>query len=113
MYEPMMCFNFCRTVDVGNYYRINDPVADAFYPNAMAATSVDGVQKITRAFDEYIARQHWSVSLLEPNTFTFVQPWLKGYSGQDDSLYGSRGPSLMFFYPARFWIDQNLKKNLG
>jgi hypothetical protein len=45
--------------------------------------------------------------------YALYQPWLKGYNGQHGSISGSEGPQLLFFYPARFWIDQNLKKSLG
>jgi hypothetical protein len=39
------------------------------------------------------------------------QPWFKGYDGQRDALTGADGPHLLFYYPARFWIDQNRKKS--
>jgi hypothetical protein len=59
--------------------------------------------------NQELAEQQWTVSLLQPPVYDLVQPWLKGYNGEDDALSGSYGPSFLFFYPARFWIDQNLK----
>jgi hypothetical protein len=63
--------------------------------------------------NEYVARQHFVISLLQPNTFGLYQPWLKGYSGQNQSISGTNGPKLLAFYAARFWIDQGLKKSMG
>jgi hypothetical protein len=94
---------------------VADPVYDAFYAKSQAATSVDGVKQVLRDANEYIARQHWSISLLEPNVFSLCQPWIKGYTGQNNGFSnGASGASVLLFqYPARFWIDQNMKKSLG
>jgi hypothetical protein len=89
---------------------VSDPTFDAFYPKAMAATSVDGVKQVVRDANEYVARQHFDISLLQENYFGLSQPWLKGYNAQMDSISASAGPTLLFFYDARFWIDQSLKK---
>jgi ABC-type oligopeptide transport system substrate-binding subunit len=98
-----------------NYIMVADPVYDAFYAKSQAATSVDGVKQVLRDANEYIARQHWSISLLEPNVFSLCQPWIKGYTGQNNGFSnGASGASVLLFqYPARFWIDQNMKKSLG
>ena len=45
---------------------VSDPVFDAFYPKAMAATSVDELKQILRDANEYVARQHFAISLLQP-----------------------------------------------
>jgi hypothetical protein len=93
---------------------VSDPVFDAFYPRAMAATSTDSVKQIFKQANEHVARQHYAISLLSPKTFSLCQPWVKGYSGQFGSTCGHMGsPQRLFFFPARFWIDQNLKKNMG
>ena len=92
------------------YQMISDPVCDAFYPRAMAATSLDEVRRIYRNANEYIAQQHFSISLLQPTAFALCQPWFKGYDGQFGSI---RGDAVLSFYLGRFWIDQNLKKRMG
>jgi hypothetical protein len=62
----------------------------------------------------YVAQQHYAVSLLQPMTFALYQPWFKGFSGQFGAISGPGGtPTFLYCYPARFWIDQNLKKSLG
>jgi peptide/nickel transport system substrate-binding protein len=95
-----------------HYMAISDPVLDAFHPKVWAATNFDEVKKLLRDCNEYVARQHFLISLLQPMEYTFYQPWFKGYSGQLDSISGPSGPHLLFYYPARFWIDQNLKSDL-
>ena len=97
-----------------NYNMVNDPVFDAFYTNALAATSVDDIKKIVKAANEYVARQHFAVALLQPNSYDISQPWLKGYHGQDAAFSGTgSGPNFLSYYLARFWIDQNTKKSMG
>ena len=97
-----------------NFNMVSDPVFDAYYPKAKAATSLDQLKQVLKEANEYVARQHFVVSLLHPMQYALCQPWLKGYNAQVHSLWmGSGGPSLLGFYGARFWIDQNLKKGMG
>ena len=113
-YEPIRQLQRFTTGKAGNYAMTADPVYDAFYPKAMAATSVDEVKQIMRDANEYAARQHFGISLLQPMTYIFYQPWLKGYNGQARSITGGGGtPFLIFLYGARFWIDQDLKHSMG
>jgi ABC-type transport system substrate-binding protein len=93
---------------------IHDPVFDNFLPQAMAASKINEVKKIIRKANEYVAQQHFAISLLQPTQYSLYQPWLKGYQGQFFALSSaSGGPPLIFFYPARFWIDQKLKRKMG
>jgi len=32
--------------------------------------------------NKYVAAQHFAISMVQPNTFGFTQPWFKGYIGQ-------------------------------
>ena len=96
-----------------NYMVIEDPVLDAFHPKAWAATSFDEVKQLLRTCNEYVARKHFLISLLTPMECAMYQPWLKGYNGELNSISGADGPHLLFYYPARFWIDQKLKKAMG
>jgi hypothetical protein len=92
---------------------INDPILDAFHPKAWEASSFDEIKKLLRDCNEYVARKHFIISLLQPMECTLYQPWFKGYDGQPSSISGPSGPHLLFYYPARFWIDQKLKKHMG
>jgi hypothetical protein len=97
-----------------NFNMVSDPVFDAFYPKAKAASSLDQLKQVLREANEYAARQHYVVSLLHPKQYALCQPWLKGYNAQVHAVWmGSGGPSLLGFYAARYWIDRNLKKSMG
>ena len=96
-----------------NWIMFSSPVCDAFYNTAMNATSYDGVKQVLKAASEYVAQQHLVISLLQAMPYYLCQPWLKGYQGQYQSIVGGTGgPSILGFYAARFWIDQNVKKSL-
>ena len=112
-FEPIRQLMRYQTGYPVNYNMVSDPIFDAFYPKALAATSVDQVKQVLKDANEYVARQHFGISLLTPNLFGLYQPWLKGYNGQTNAISGGSGPILMGFYLSRFWIDQNLKKSLG
>jgi peptide/nickel transport system substrate-binding protein len=112
--EPIRQLERFRTGAVPDYLMVNDSVFDAFLPQAMAAGTVDDIKKIVKDANEYVARQHFAISLLQPMQYSLYQPWLKGYHGQFFAVSAaSGGPPLYFFYPARFWIDQKLKQQMG
>jgi len=111
--EPLTQMAVFTTGGPVNFQMISDPVYDAFYPAAEAATSLDGVKQVFANMNKYVAQQHFVISLLQPMTYSLVQPWLKGYNGQDDALSGPFGISLLGFYAARFWIDQGMKTSMS
>jgi len=110
--EPMRQFTYFQTTSATNYMQISSSIYDGYSSKALAATSIDEVKQILKDANELVARQHFTISLLQPNNFDLYQPWLKGYSGQAQSISGNAatGFEKLFFYPARFWIDQTLKK---
>ena len=110
-YEPLRQFSNFHTNT--NYLLIADPVYDAFYDKALAANSVAAVQQVMIDCNKYVAQQHFTICLVAPTTYTLYQPWLKGYDGQTNSIYGATGPLQLGFYGARFWIDQKLKDAMG
>jgi len=114
-YAPMtQLVDFFNGNGATNYMMVSDPVYDAFYTKALTDTNVDDVKQIVKDANEYVARQHFVVSLLQPKLIGLCQPWLKGYNGQNQSISGTAtAPKLLGFYGARFWIDQTLKKSLG
>ena len=113
-YEPIRQLSRLHTGYSSNYLMVSDPVFDAFQPQAIAAPNEQARKKVLRDANEYVARQHFSISLLSPGSFTVYQPWLKGFHGQFGAVCSAAGsPQMLFFYPARFWIDQDLKKKLG
>ena len=80
----------------------------------MGLSNLADIKQVVKDANDYAARQHFVVSLLQPMQYSFCQPWLKGYDGQSFSVGGRLGsPQIGYFYTARFWIDQGLKKSLG
>ena len=97
---------------LNTHLKVSDPVYDTFFPRAKTAATLEETRKIFREANEYVARQHFAISLLpKPRRYSLCQPWLKGYNAQ----FGSTGwsPPNLSFYMARFWIDQKLKKSMG
>ena len=109
-YQPFRQFIRYQTGYVANYEMVADPTFDAFYPAALAATTIDQVKAILQQANEYLSQQQWVISLLNPSSFNVYQPWLKGYAGQSFAMTGgSSGPMMFGYYGSRFWIDQSLK----
>ena len=97
---------------LNTHLRVSDPVYDSFFQRAKTAASLEETMRIFRVANEYVARQHFAISLLQkPGRYSLRQPWLKGYDGQ----FGATGwsPPSLSFYAARFWLDQKLKKATG
>jgi hypothetical protein len=108
-YSPFIQFVRYQPANTADYMRIDDATFNAALPNAMAATTVAGVKQIVQNLNEYVAQQHFVISLLVPPTYSFCQPWLKGFDAQYGATWGYSGPQLLYFYDARFWIDSSLK----
>ena len=111
--EPFRQLPRLRTgYPLNNRLMVSDPVFDAFFPRAQAAANLDETKQIFREANEYVARQHFAISLLQrPVRYSLHQPWLKGYNAQFGST--SWSPPSLSFYAARFWIDRKLKKSSG
>jgi len=108
--EPIKHLKKFKTGSPGNYSMVSDLVFDGFYPKVLTTTNIDEFKQVLRDANEYVARQHFVISLVQPRLFSFIQPWFKGYCGQ----FGAQTDhnQLLSFYLARFWIDQKLK-NMG
>ena len=107
-YSPIRMLQLFRTGYPADFGMVSDPAFDAFYPAAMAATSVDGIKQIVHDANKMVAEQHYALSLLQPNLFSLYQPWLKGYNAQNNAIGTIAG-----FYLSRFWVDGSVKKSLG
>jgi hypothetical protein len=71
----------------------------------MNATTVDQIKQIVESENQYIAQQHFLISLVQPNVFFLSQPWVVGFNGQYGATCGTVGPLLGFQYYSRFWIN--------
>ena len=93
----------------------NDPFSAELADKALAASHIDDketIGKLLKDANERAARQHFSISLLEPISYSLCQPWLKGFDAQIHSTWmGGGGPCMASFYLGRFWIDQKLKNS--
>jgi ABC-type transport system substrate-binding protein len=113
-YAPLRAITRFKTGYSANYNMVSDPVYDTFYQRSLAAKNLDALKPVLKDANERIARQHYSISLLQPTTFSLCQPWIKGYDAQIHSTWMSGGgPSMLSFYGARFWVDRKLKKRIG
>ena len=113
-HDPVRQLGRLRAGSASNYLMIDDALLNAFQPAAIAATGESQLKQLLRNANEYIARQHFAISLLSPGSYTLYQPWLKGFHGQFGAFCSAAGsPQMLFFYPARFWIDHELKKKMG
>ena len=105
-YEPFTQLARYTTGYGTNYMMINDSQINTWYANAQSVTNVDQMKQIVQEENEYVAQQHFVISLIQYNNFVLYQPRVKGYTGQ---LYGfyitSSGLPMLSFYQARFWID--------
>jgi peptide/nickel transport system substrate-binding protein len=112
-FQPLMMFMKYQTGYAGNYSMFSDATYDSCYARAIAATSTDAFKQILLDENIDLARKHVGISLLTPKYFAFIQPWFKGYNGQDGALTRSASDWFFGFYTSRFWIDVNIKKSYG
>ena len=96
-YSPIRQLQLFRTGYGGDYSLVSDPTFDAYYPAAVAATDITQIKSIVSQANLYVAQQHFGVSSVSPNFYSFVQPWLKGYNGEN-------GAASSGFYLSRFWV---------
>ena len=96
-----------------NWAMVDDPVFNAFLPKVMVMTNIDDMKKVIKDANEYVARQHFTISLLQPIAYSLCQPWVKGFNAQFGSAWAhGGGPAMLSFYLGRFWVDQKLKKSM-
>ena len=74
-----------------------------------AATTVEGQQKFARDYDMFIIRNQFNVQGPKGPSFQFAHPWVIGWNGELNLAAGWNDFSIF----ARFWIDQDLKREMG
>jgi peptide/nickel transport system substrate-binding protein len=104
---PLRHFNRFLAGSSPNIELVNDPLMQSLYTQSMAATSSDVVKTLLIQANKQVITQHYDISLLSPDMFGFCQPWLKGYKAQVSAVSGTAGPLMLFFWGARYWIDQD------
>ncbi len=101
---PTSQLNRFRTGVSYNYMMVADSKIDNWYTQAMAATDPNVILQILEQENEYMAAQHFSISLLSVNTYNLCVPQLKGYNGQAQAI-GNNAVNIGF-YGARCWLTQ-------
>ena len=101
-YSPIRQLELFMSGYPADFGLVNDPTINAYYPTAVASTSLSAIQQIVQNANEYIAQNVYALSLVAPVQYSFVEPQLKGYNGQNGAISSGWG-----FYLARYWLTQS------
>ena len=85
-----------------------DPELAALYEAAIAATTIEEQQRLSKALNMYIIEKQLFIWGPETPQFNASQPWVKGYNGEMRLGDGETQTVL-----ARLWIDSELKEAMG
>ena len=91
-----------------NSAAVDDPVYDAMYEAAQAATTIEEQQRLVKELDMYSIENHWAVYGAMSPFLDATQPWVVGFGGEGPMA--SLQANEVF---ARIWIDQDLKEAMG
>jgi len=80
---------------------------DAVYEQFKAVQDEAEAMRLLREAQRISLENHWTVNLFPLVNFNVWQPYLKGYSGE--LCFAMQ----QYWYWARLWIDQDLKKAMG
>ena len=92
-----------------NYSNVNDPVYEAMYEAAGAATTIEEQNRIAGELHQYAIEKFWSIWGGMPPQYQAIQPWIIGFNGE--LRLGNVGLGHGIF--TRLWIDSELKKAMG
>jgi peptide/nickel transport system substrate-binding protein len=96
-----------ESVDPQNLNKVSDAGYDALVAEFRTVTDEAEAQRVVREADRYYLEHHWTVNLFPLVNYNIWQPYLKGYSGELIFVF------QQYWYWARLWIDQDLKKAMG
>ena len=106
--DPMQVLSSYTTGGFANPIALSDPVYDALYEKAAAASTFEEQKPLVTEMDIYAIKRHWFIWTPEAPLFNVIQPWVKGYNGE--AALGGSMPIPVF---ARLWIDSELKEAMG
>ena len=86
----------------------NDPEYDRLYEAARDAATFEERQRAVKAADMYFTKNHIYVWGPDAPKFNAVQPWVRGYAGEQSLGSNDRKAIL-----SRLWFDNELKKEMG
>jgi len=93
---------------------VDDPVFDGFLPKVLAAVTLEETRKTVKEANEYVARQHFSISFAAAEG-AFPMPAV-GERFQRSIRFGlgaRRRTCHAKFLSAPVWIDLKLKQEMG
>ncbi len=103
--SPWGAFTYAEPGKAWNIGRVNDPVWKGMIDAIKSNPDPEERIRLSRETNIYGTSQHWYVGFPIPYTYSFWQPWLKGYQGEGGlSTYGAAAVY------ARIWVDQDLKQ---
>ena len=105
---PLVLQSLLTTSHGGNKPHVSDPVYDAMFEAAAAATTLEEQYRISGEMNQYAIEKHWILWGPMAPQYTAIQPWVKGFSGE--WLLGWNQYNTTF---TRLWIDSELKKQMG
>ena len=105
--DPILLVEIFTSNSPFNPAASNDPVYNALYDRALAASTFEEQKQTLIEMDMHVIEKHWVIWGPDTPLFNVTQPWLKGYNGEA----GMGGLKFPIF--ARLWIDQDLKKEMG
>ena len=106
--DPILMVRMFKSDGMSNAVAANDPVYDALYEKAVAASTFEEQKPLSIEMDMHVIKKHWVIWGPDTPLFNVVQPWIKGYNGE-----GGLGGLMKMPLFARLWVDQELKKEMG
>jgi ABC-type transport system substrate-binding protein len=106
--EPLVALGFAYSKGGFNPSGYNDPEYDRLYEAARDAATFEEQQRALKAADMYFTKNH--IYVWGPNApkFNAVQPWVRGYAGEN-----SLGSDDRMAILARLWFDHGMKTEMG
>jgi len=107
--DPQVMFPFVTDRNE-NTSIISDPYIDDIFHSKLEKYGYlewDNLAQTLKELTPYILEQCWYIDLPAAHSFTFWQPWLKGYQGETE--VGMRNG---YAWTKFVWLDQELKKEM-
>ena len=109
LFDPVMMAGWYHSDDMWNRGGSQWPELDAIVEAALAAPTDEEQKRLIAEADKYAMSQHWLIFGPISPFFTFVQPWIIGYSGE----MAPQTPNEFYVIFARLWVDSELKEAMG
>ena len=106
--DPVVALGLAYSEGGFNPSGLNDPEYDRLYEAARDAATIEEQQRAVKEADMYFTKNH--IYVWGPNApkFNAVQPWVRGYAGEQS--LGSSDRNLIL---SRLWFDNELKKEMA